>query len=123
MANFTKRDQANFIMWKVVREMISYLNDDVRGRELKFLTYTTGQKEREPRWKECILLANDNFGHSIGSIYVRNYFNKDSRNDVEEIFNNIKEEFGNILRTVKQNLSIILNLCFFHSFHYKILFS
>ncbi|XP_051172592.1 neprilysin-2-like isoform X2 [Leptopilina boulardi] len=100
MVNFTKRDQANFIMWKVVREMISYLNDDVRGRELKFLTYTTGQKEREPRWKECILLANDNFGHSIGSIYVRNYFNKDSRNDVEEIFNNIKEEFGNILRTL-----------------------
>ncbi|XP_043465793.1 neprilysin-2-like [Leptopilina heterotoma] len=93
-----KRDQANFIMWKVVKGMISYLDDNVRMRELRYLTDTVGQKEREPRWKECVLHAMDNFGHSIGSIYVNKYFNRGSRSDVREMFENIRDAFGNLLR-------------------------
>lgn len=96
-----KRDQANFIMWKVVKGIISYLNDDVRRRELKYLTDTNGQKERESRWNECVSLIKDNFGLSMGSIYVRKYFNRELRNDVREIFLNIRDAFGNHLRTVR----------------------
>lgn len=96
------RDQANYIMWKVIQPMISYLNDNVRRSELQFLTDTNGQRKRESRWKECISLIKDNLGHSIGSLYIKKYFNKETKRDVQELFNSLKEAFRIILEKVRE---------------------
>lgn len=48
-----KRVQANYVMWRVAGASISYLTEDLRRRQLSYVTALSGKTERESRWKEC----------------------------------------------------------------------
>jgi predicted metalloendopeptidase len=41
-------------MWRVVKDLVSYLNQEVKDRELIFKHAINGIQESPPRWKECI---------------------------------------------------------------------
>lgn len=48
-----KRVQANYVMWRVAGASVSYLTDNLRRRQLAYVTALSGKTERESRWKEC----------------------------------------------------------------------
>ncbi|XP_043483736.1 neprilysin-2 isoform X2 [Leptopilina heterotoma] len=100
MEQTPKRVQANYVMWRAVAATISYLNDDVRRRQLQYSTAVSGKTEREPRWKECIDLTSGNLGLSVGALYVRKYFNEESKKSAVEMVTDIRKEFRKILETV-----------------------
>lgn len=50
----TKRIQANYLLWNAVRDVISYLNEELRLRQLKYSQTLSGRTARAPRWKECV---------------------------------------------------------------------
>lgn len=53
MENTPKRVQANYVMWRVAGASVTYLTDNLRRRQLSYVTALTGKTERESRWKEC----------------------------------------------------------------------
>lgn len=44
-----KRVQANYALWRVVRDSVDYLDEEIRKRQLAYWTEVTGETEREPR--------------------------------------------------------------------------
>ncbi|XP_043465939.1 neprilysin-2-like [Leptopilina heterotoma] len=81
---FSKRDQANYLIWKVVE---GFLNNYVGSIENK--------KEKS---KKCYDHVYDMFGNSFGMLYIRKHFNaKSIANVTDEMMSNILEQFNKIL--------------------------
>ncbi|EFA04402.1 neprilysin-2 [Tribolium castaneum] len=96
-----KRVQANYIMWRVVKDLISYLNQEVRDRELIFKHAINGIQESPPRWKECIDETTSLLPIVIGAMYVRKYFHVDAKTNALEMVKYIKEQFKDLLRSIE----------------------
>lgn len=54
IANTSKKVQANYVMWRVIKEIVTYLTQELKDRELIFKHTINGIQESPPRWKECI---------------------------------------------------------------------
>ncbi|XP_063903436.1 neprilysin-2-like [Zophobas morio] len=95
-----KRVQANYVMWRVVKDLISYLNQEVKDRELIFKHAINGIQESPPRWKECIDETTSLAPIVIGAMYVRKYFHVEAKQNALEMVKYIKEQFKDILRSI-----------------------
>ncbi|KAJ3633527.1 hypothetical protein MTP99_010467 [Tenebrio molitor] len=95
-----KRVQANYLMWRVVKDLVSYLNQEVKDRELIFKHAINGIQESPPRWKECIDETTSLLPIVIGAMYVRKYFHVDAKQNALEMVKYIKEQFKDILRSI-----------------------
>ncbi|KAI5630642.1 VLP3p-1 [Venturia canescens] len=95
-----KRVQANYAMWRAVADSVTYLNDDIRKRQLAYSTALSGKTERESRWKECVGIVSQDLSISVGAMYVRRYFNEDARKSAAEMVTDLGEQFTKILKTV-----------------------
>ncbi|KAI5630566.1 VLP3p-2, transcript variant X2 [Venturia canescens] len=95
-----KRVQANYVMWRAAAASVSYLNDDIRKRQLAYSTAVSGRTERESRWKECVDIVSESLSISVGAMYVRQYFNEDAKKNAVEMVTDIREQFTKILKTV-----------------------
>ena len=98
-----KKTQANYVMWRAVDDSIDYLPDGIRKQQLQYLTVRTGQTQRNTRWKECIDFTSKYFDLSVGALYVRKYFSKESKKNALEMVASIHQEFEEILKTVRQS--------------------
>lgn len=95
-----KRAVANYVMWRVAAESTNFLTDKLRKRQLEYAGAIIGQQTEEPRWKECIDLATYNFEIASAALYVRKYFNQDSKAVALEMVNSIREVFEGTLKTI-----------------------
>ncbi|XP_031781394.1 neprilysin-2 [Nasonia vitripennis] len=78
MTTTRKRTIANYIIWRITYESIPHLNTPI------------------PRWKECAaLLVDKTKGIPVGvsSLYIRRFFNEETRRDVRDIVHAIGDEF------------------------------
>ena len=41
-----------------------------------------GREETPPRWKFCVAYGNGNLGNSVGALFVKKYFDEQSKADV-----------------------------------------
>lgn len=87
-------------MWRVAADSTNSLTDKLRKRQLEYATAIIGQQTEEPRWKECTDLVTTNFQIAVAALYVRKYFNQDSKAVALEMVNSIKAEFEQILSKV-----------------------
>lgn len=87
-----KRDQVNFIVWKVVERVTKFLNRDVEEVTMKLDTAVTGQEETTPKSIECYNLVGESINHGVSAIYIQNCFNEESKRDVTEITNIILDQ-------------------------------
>lgn len=100
MKETPKRTQANYVLWRAAAATVSYLPDEVRRLQLKYSTAVSGKTEREARWKECIDLVSNSLSLSVGALYVRKYFNEESKKSAVEMVTDIRQEFQKILKKV-----------------------
>jgi len=91
------RVQANYLMWRVVRASVSYLSSEARQIGLQFSRKLSGKSELPPRWSECVGKTTSSLSVAVGSLYVRNYFDEDSRKIALELVEEIRKEFLNIV--------------------------
>jgi membrane metallo-endopeptidase-like protein 1 len=45
----SKRTLANYAIWRIIRDSVEYLNEEIRKRQLIYWTEVTGETEREAR--------------------------------------------------------------------------
>ncbi|XP_012252045.2 neprilysin-2 isoform X2 [Athalia rosae] len=96
-----KRVQANYVMWRVAGASVSYLNEEIRKRQLDYSTALSGKTEREARWKECIDIVSGSLSISTGALYVRKYFNENAKQNAVEMVADIRRQFTKILEKVE----------------------
>ncbi|ODM94494.1 Neprilysin-11 [Orchesella cincta] len=88
---------ANYAVWRVVSASVPYLHGSARSQQLEFMSSITGQKQRQPRWKECTTIVQTNLGNAAGAMYVRRYFNEKSKSEAMEMVRDIQRAFLDIL--------------------------
>ncbi|KAL7013331.1 hypothetical protein ACKWTF_015335 [Chironomus riparius] len=96
----SKRTIANYIFWRATESSSTYSTTEIKGRKLQYTKVITGKQQDEPRWKECMDLTSENLRIATGALYVRKYFQQDSKSIAKEMMEGIKEEFEEILKTV-----------------------
>lgn len=89
----SKRVQANYVIWRTVFKLVSYLHDEVRAPQLKYLMTTSGITQREPRWKECVKEVSKKLKIIVGALYVRKYFQKNAKDDAVAMVEEIRNTF------------------------------
>ncbi|XP_047040451.1 neprilysin-2 isoform X1 [Helicoverpa zea] len=95
-----KRVQANYVMWRVAGASVSYLTDSLRRRQLAYVTALSGKTERESRWKECADTTSVSMSIAVGALYIRKYFNENSKANALEMVNDIRQQFRKTLNEV-----------------------
>ena len=62
------------------------LDDRFQDAKQRFNYILFGSEQAPPRWKNCIVQVNNNMGMAIGAMFVRKYFDENSKNDVSNKF-------------------------------------
>ncbi|KAI5641316.1 peptidase family m13 domain-containing protein [Phthorimaea operculella] len=94
------RVQANYVMWRVAGASVSYLTEELRRRQLAYVTALSGKTERESRWKECADTTSVSLAIAVGAMYIRKYFNEASKDSALEMVNDIRHQFRKTLNEV-----------------------
>ncbi|XP_016962478.1 neprilysin-2 isoform X2 [Drosophila biarmipes] len=100
LAKTPKRVIANYMFWRIHGFSVGFLTEEFRKRQLQYATALSGRQEQEARWKECVDIATGSLGISVGSLYVRKHFDKDSKANALEMVNDIRSVFNDILDEV-----------------------
>ncbi|XP_063701659.1 neprilysin-2-like [Culicoides brevitarsis] len=96
-----KRTIANFLMTRVASGSVKYLTTKLRKRQLEYFTKISGREDEEARWKECSDITLSKLPNAVSAMYVRRYFNEESKKNALEMVDGIKQEFKNVLESVK----------------------
>ncbi len=81
-----------YLYWNVINEYAYMLHKqadeehfDMFGRKL------LGQKEQRVRWKRAVRMANACVGEALGSIYVKEHFDEESKRKTQELVSDLIE--------------------------------
>lgn len=72
---------ANYLFWRFVRHRVNNLDDRFQEAKQKFFFVLFGREQSPPRRKNCVLQVNTNMGMAVGAMFVRKYFDENSKKD------------------------------------------
>ncbi|XP_041837201.1 endothelin-converting enzyme 1 [Melanotaenia boesemani] len=91
----------NYMIMKVVRKMVSVLDQTFQDAEQRFLEVMYGTKKScTPRWKLCVSDTDSALGFALGAMFVKATFAEDSKAIAEEMVGEIKWAFEDSLKYV-----------------------
>uniref|UniRef100_A0A8C1HEC8 Endothelin-converting enzyme 1 n=1 Tax=Cyprinus carpio carpio TaxID=630221 RepID=A0A8C1HEC8_CYPCA len=103
ISNTNKSVLNNYMIMKVVRKMVSILDQRFQDAEQRFLEVMYGTKKScTPRWKLCVSDTDSALGFALGALFVKSTFSEDSKAfvSVEDMVSEIKWAFEDSLKTV-----------------------
>jgi len=95
-----KRVLANYILMRFIRHRINNLDKRFERIQNELYRLLYGREEMPARWKFCIAYVNGNLGMSVGSLFVRKYFDGQSKQDMLYLTSEIQKQFQNIVEEV-----------------------
>ncbi|KAG8180916.1 hypothetical protein JTE90_020143 [Oedothorax gibbosus] len=98
--NTDKRIVSNYILWRFVFNRVSNLDKRFLAKQQEYYGALYGTQAISPRWKTCTLYVNKNMGMAVGSLFVKRHFNEKSKETAEEMINDIKTAFLELLDEV-----------------------
>ena len=96
----SKRNIANYMLWRATRASVGFLNKAARDIIEEYAKNITGKTATQPRWKSCVSSAAGSFSAAVGKMYVSKYFKEDAKDSMLEMVQDIREEFRLILNEV-----------------------
>ncbi|XP_034056901.1 endothelin-converting enzyme 1 isoform X1 [Gymnodraco acuticeps] len=91
----------NYMIMKVVRKMVSILDQRFQDAEQRFLEVMYGTKKScSPRWKLCVSDTDSALGFALGAMFVKDTFPEDSKTIAEDMVAEIKWAFEDSLKDV-----------------------
>lgn len=91
------RTVTNYILWRFIMNRVTNLSKKFLEKQQEFHRVLHGTRISPERWKSCTSYVNKNLGMAVGSIFVKTYFNEESKHRAEEMINNIKRSFYELL--------------------------
>ncbi|XP_077533139.1 neprilysin-1-like isoform X2 [Haemaphysalis longicornis] len=95
-----KRVIANYILWRFVSHRVGSLDKRFVDKQQEYFNAIYGTQSKPARWKTCALLVNKQMGMAVGALFVRRHFNDQSKKKAEEMINDIKAAFLEMLLNV-----------------------
>ncbi|XP_031625441.1 neprilysin-4-like [Contarinia nasturtii] len=95
--NVDARIVANYMLWKFVRHRINSLDDRFQEAKQQFYNVLIGRKQSPPRWKICVNQVNSNMGMAVGAMFVREYFDDNSKQDTLAMTHELQDTFREII--------------------------
>ena len=102
------RVQANYIIWRIVKNAMNYMNETAEEIQLTYEKAITGKAQKTPRWKKCVQstagLQSPNLysregslSNAVGAMYAKKYFDLGGKDIVDGIVENVRSEFKKML--------------------------
>ncbi|XP_030748632.1 neprilysin-4-like isoform X2 [Sitophilus oryzae] len=88
----------NYLLWRFVRHRTQNLDYRFMESVQKFYHALFGREKQPPRWQFCVLQTNTNMGMALGSLFIRHYFDKNSKSDTTKITENLIQAFLDMLQ-------------------------
>lgn len=88
---------ANYLLWRFVRHRINNLDDRFQETKQNFYNVLYGREQSPPRWKNCVGQVNSNMGMALGAMFVRKYFDENSKEDTLKMASDLQDAFREIL--------------------------
>ncbi|XP_036345485.1 neprilysin-4-like, partial [Rhagoletis pomonella] len=89
---------SNYLLWRFVRHRINNVDDRFEDTKQNFYHSLFGREESPLRWKVCIAQVNTNMGMALGSMFVRKYFDENSKRDTLKMTHELQQAFREILK-------------------------
>ena len=105
LAREDKRNVANYLMWRVTRASLGFLNKAARRTIQEYQMKLSGKTETTPRWKTCVGTGAGSFMAAVGQVFVYKHFDHEAKHRMNEMVSDIKTEFRAILKEVFKSLS------------------
>ena len=87
----------NYIMWRVVMDLIPFLPPQYQVPRAEFRRVLLGVLADRNRWSQCVEWTNKKMGMAVGSLFVKNHFNHESKVVALEMIHGIRESFNELL--------------------------
>lgn len=98
----TKKDVlANYVLMRFIRHRINNLDKRFEKIQNELYRLLYGREEMPARWKFCIAYVNGNLGMSVGSLFVRKYFDSQSKQDMLHLTSEIQKQFEDLVMDVE----------------------
>lgn len=97
LSKTTSRTISNYLLWRFVRHRVNNLDDRFQEAKQRFYKILFGREQSPPRWKNCVAQVNSNMGMVVGSMFVKSYFNENSKNDTLLMTREIQNSFIELL--------------------------
>jgi putative endopeptidase len=83
-------DWKTYLRWMTVNAAAPALAKPFADENFKFFgTYLAGQKERQPRWKQCVQTVDNNLGEALGMEFVKTNFTPKAKARMDELITNL----------------------------------
>ncbi|XP_066995485.2 neprilysin-4 [Anabrus simplex] len=92
-----KRTLANYMLWRFVRHRINNLDERFEEAKQQFYSILFGRETSPPRWKNCVGQVNSNMGMAVGAMFVKKYFDENSKTDTLHMTEGIMQSFRELL--------------------------
>lgn len=90
LKTYSLNDWKIYLKWKVIHDAATYLSSNYVVENFNFFGKTlSGAKQMKPRWKRAQNEVNRNVGEVLGKLYVESYFNKDAKEKVKRMVDNL----------------------------------
>ncbi|KAL1464403.1 hypothetical protein WDU94_004053 [Cyamophila willieti] len=95
-----KRVLANYMLMQTVLSSSAYLCKSARRPYHDFKYVLTGVNSTRIRSQRCVDEVAEKFSLAVGSLYVRHFFDRTSKENALELVNNLRQEMDYILQNV-----------------------
>ncbi|XP_018913076.2 neprilysin-4 isoform X1 [Bemisia tabaci] len=97
LAKTPPRTISNYLLWRFVRHRVNNLDDRFQEVKQRFYFILFGREKAPPRWKNCVAQVNSNMGMALGAMFVKRYFDENSKDDTLVMTKEIQQAFQEIL--------------------------
>jgi len=104
LSTVDNRVVANYMMWRYIESMVSYLDKDALAIRFIYNKVLHGQSQESPRWEICVMAVagigrsslyfyEGSLTNAVGSMYAHKYFPEEKKDLADKMVINIKQEF------------------------------
>ncbi|XP_059475395.1 neprilysin-1-like [Neocloeon triangulifer] len=87
----------NYIMWRMVMNIMPHMIDDYQQKRVEFRKILLGILAERNRWSQCVDWTNKKMGMAVGALFIRDNFNLESKETALEMIHTIREAFNELL--------------------------
>jgi len=88
-----KRILSNYMMWRMVKDMVPFLSKDFTDAYKSFKEKLTGKGQRKTREETCYRYTDEILGPLVGGLFIRREFTVEDKKEVEEMMQLIIKAF------------------------------
>ena len=87
-------DWKAYLRWRLANRVSPYLSSDFVNANFAFNATLTGAREMQPRWRRCLITADNILGDALGREYVKVAFTPEAKAKALEMIGNLRNSMG-----------------------------